>query len=167
PLEVQTNGETMAASLSYHIAVAVKDPTAKGNSSGSRDKDAIEKTASQVCMGANGLIELTANTKKMVNFRKSFIPVIFTTARLFASDCNLTTTDLSTGEIDLANSNIEEKHWLLYHYHLTPGIKHSVESRQSSKDLAAILDFNYIRTIPVVNANHIAEFLNFLKPDTF
>ena len=77
------------------------------------------------------------------------------------------TTNLTDGNIDLSKSSLEEKPWLLYQYHLTPGIKHSVESHQSSKELSPILDFGYIRTIPIVNANHVSDFLNWLRPYDF
>jgi len=167
PLKVQTHGEAVAQNLYYHVGVAVKNNKTKGDLSGTSDHDAIEKAASQVCLGLNGLIQLAVNVKDLVLFQKSFIPVIFTTASLWTSDCDLSSTDLASGNVDFASSKLEEKPWVLYQYHLSPGIKHSIDSHQSSKELATILDFNYIRTIPIVNANHVGDFLNWLKPHDF
>ena len=164
PLKVQVHGELISDRLSYHIGIAVKDNKAKGDTSGKSDHDAIEMAASQVSLGINGLIQLSVHVKDMVLFRRGFIPVIFTTASLWTSDCNLAKTDLATGNIDLSNTKLEERPWILYQYHLAPGIKHAVESCQSSKDLSSILDFYYLRTIAIVNANHIGEFLKWLKP---
>lgn len=164
PLKVMTKHEFLPEGLFYNIGIAIKNNKAHGNSSGSRDNDAIEKAASQVCRGVNGLIQLVLNINDSAMFRKVFFPVIFTTATLWASDCDLTQTDLTTGNIDLTNSQLERKPWVLYQYHLTPGIKHSIESHQSSKELTSILDFDYMRTIPIVNAGHVEEFLNWLRP---
>ncbi len=164
PLKVMTESKEILPASSYHIGMAVKSNKAKGDSFGNSDHDAIEKAASQVCLGLNGLVELGEKMKDMNLFRKTFIPVIFTTASLWASDCDLSKTNLADGNIDISKDTFEEKPWILYHYHLTLGIKHSVESHQSSKEIASILDFDYIRTIPIVNANYVCEFLSWFNP---
>ena len=166
PLRVQTHGEVISDDFCYNIGIAVRS-NLKGDSTGKSDNDAIEKSASQVCLGMNGLIELGVNAKDVVLFQKTFIPVIFTTASLWGSNVDLSNTNISDGKIDLSKSSFEEKPWVLFQYHLTPGIKHSIESRQSSRQLSAILDFNYIRTIPVVNANYVGDFLSWLRPQDY
>ncbi len=100
-------------------------------------------------------------------FQKGFIPTIFTTAKLWVSNSDLSESSLAEGNIDLSCSDFEEKPWVLYQYHVTPGIKHSVESDQSSKDLADMLWLAYSRTIPIVNANHVKEFLSWLRAGEF
>lgn len=166
PLKVLTRGEIIRDDLSYHIGLAVKCDT-KGDSSGNNDCDAIEKAASQVCLGVNGLIQLGVKVKDLVLFHKDFIPVIFTTASLWTSNCDLSKANLSNGNLDISKYSFDEKQWLLYQYHITPGIKHSIESHQSSTELSSILDFAYIRTIPIVNANYVSDFLNWLRPHDF
>jgi len=165
--KVLTKGEIMLNDISYHIGIAVKDNKVTGNSSGKSDRDAIEQASSQVCLGLNGLIRLLASVKDSNVSCNGFIPVIFTTASLWASDCDLSQTNLENGNINLSETSLQEKPWLLYQYHLTPGIKHPVESQESSNELSKILCSDYIRTIPIVNANHVRDFLTWLKPHDF
>lgn len=167
PLNVYTLLETICHRQFYHIGLSVKSQSAKGNSGGNSDHDAIERTATQLCLGVNGLIQLVASVKDMAMFHKAFIPVIFTTATLWASEGKISKASLQDGNIDISSDDFEQKKWLLLQYNLTPGIKHSIATSQSSKDLSAFMDFSYIRTIAVVNSKHTKEFLGWLRPFDF
>jgi len=142
-----------------HIAVEVRS-NAKGDPTG-ESKQAIEKAASQVSRGLNGMIEmLEKHTHKLVNMGKAhFLPVIFTTAHLWLSDVDLSLADIQSGNIDLSNSSFSEQEWVTYQYHLSPGIKHSSSPIAPTGDWGKFLNTEYIRSIPVVSPNGIELFL--------
>ncbi len=147
----------------YHTALEVKSGD-KGDVRG-KGRGAIEEAAAQVCRGSNGLINFfEANPTVFEGERKDkrvvgFLPVIFTTANLWASDVDLSQSNLEQGKIDLSSTNIERKSWLFYHYHQSPGLKHSVRTLKEAASLEEILYNDYVRTIAIVNATGVADFL--------
>lgn len=150
----------------YHEAVAVKgDAKIKGNCfSSDPGSDAIERAASQVCQGLNGFINFLTLKRSVWQPKPPaiLIPVIFTTANLWASDVNLSGAALDTGNLTLENSDLKKVSWLLYQYSLSPGIKHGVPSAPPrTNSLSDILQAEYIRTIPVVSPRGIEAFLEY------
>jgi hypothetical protein len=147
----------------YHIALEVR--TRERGDPGGSDRGAIEQAATQVCRGLNGLLNFFKGDPDVFKGERGndsiigFLPVIFTTARLWASDVDLSSADLQQGKFDLAGVNLEEKLWLFYHYHQSPGLKHSVDTLKASTSLEKVLYSEYVRTIAVVNAQGISEFL--------
>ena len=154
----------------YHIALEVKS-NAKGEAFGSGGRGAIEDAATQICKGLNGMIELLAENNEILGDERAgiFLPVIFTTAQIWASDVDLTSAEISTGKIDFSNHTLTKKEWLLYQYHLSPGIMHSLPPlperpkaptlSERPKTFGQFLDSQYIRTILVVTASGIESFL--------
>jgi hypothetical protein len=149
----------------YHLALEVKtgekgDPRGPG-------RGVIEDAATQVCRGLNGIIDFFKShpqffQDKSVVGEKSvigFLPVIFTTARLWTSNVDLGLTDLESGKVDLSGVALEEKSWLFYHYPQSPGLKHSVAPLNQVTRLKDILFNEYVRTITVVGASGITDFL--------
>lgn len=146
----------------YHIALEVK-ANKLGDRTGGRP-EAIEEAATQVCRGLNGMVEtLAKHTQLIRNYRDkeyiNLLPVIFTTAQIWASDIDLGSADLLTGEVDLVNAGFSPKEWILYQYHLSPGLKHSSSSIGPATSLGEIMEREYIRTIPIVSASGIESFL--------
>lgn len=88
-----------------------------------------------------------------------FLPVVFTTARLWASNVDLSSADLENGIFDLDSVDVEEKKWLFYHYHQSPSLKHSVPATIDNKSLKDVLYREYVRTIAIVSVSGIEEFL--------
>jgi hypothetical protein len=145
----------------YHIALEVK--TGEQGNPGGPGRGAIEEAATQVCRGLNGMLSFIQDKPHVLQARGliSFIPVIFTTARLWVSDIDLGTADLQTGNIDLTAANFQERKWLFYHYYQSPGLKHSLPltNSYSYPALDKILYHEYVRTIAIVNALGSEEFL--------
>jgi len=148
----------------YHVAVEVKG-AARGDVSGS-GRGAIEDAATQVIRGVNGLIECFSKKRPYVpeNFPVSFIPVIFTTARIWATDVDIAA-DVATGQVELATGDVVEKPWLWLQYHISPGLQHTVDRQVPKKEpllrsvIGDLLDLEYARAIAVVGASGIDEFL--------
>ncbi len=142
----------------YHVGFEVKSQT-KGDPSGS--KSGIEDAATQVCRGMNGLIDylLRDFTPLQNQAAMRFVPVIFTTANLWVSDTNLQRTDLTTGELASEYVNLTRTDWLWYQYHTSPGIKYESDSRLAAGELGDALDREFVRSIAVVTADGIRNFL--------
>lgn len=148
----------------YHIAVEVKggakgDPRDKG-------RGAIEEAATQVIRGVNGLIECFSKNQRYLteNCPTNFIPVIFTTAKIWTTDIDIAK-DVTTGKVALGSKDVVEKPWLWFQYHVSPGLQHGIE-RQGPKDnplsranLSDLLELEYARTIAVVGSGGIDDFL--------
>jgi hypothetical protein len=147
----------------YHIGVEVKSDR-KGNQGGSAT-GAIEDAATQVLRGLNGMIEHFMRNrphKSLPSDSVMFLPVIFTTAQLWSSDVKLHEGNLQSGNIDLADASFKRVPWLLYQYHLSPGLKHEreiYEQHNHPPALEHILSSHFSRTIPIVSADGIEEFL--------
>jgi hypothetical protein len=142
----------------FHLAVEVKSDD-KGDVSG-QGRGTIEEAAAQVCRGLSGLINfLGSRPGNFEGDRVLLLPVIFTTAKIWTSNIDLGSASLEDGKITLRESEIQEKAWIFYQYHQSPGLKHSVLAREQSTSLDKVLYNEYVRNIAVVSSNGIADFL--------
>jgi hypothetical protein len=144
----------------YHIGLEVSSG-AKGDSLG-KGRGQIEEAATQVCKHLNGIAEeFRRRGEDFPRIGESihFLPVIFTTAQIWTSEIDLGMADLQTGDFELKDIHAKKKGWIWLQYHLSPGIKHSLGSYKSPKGLGEVLAHEYIRTIAVVTASGIEEFL--------
>jgi hypothetical protein len=155
----------------YHIGLVVKSQSTKGES-GKLENDAIEQAATQVCRGLNGLIELLPKRPRLIKTEAkdsviyagvTFLPVIFTTAKLYTCDCKLTSSNLEDGKLNLSGEKLSQKDWIFFQYNISPGIKHSGKPVKISDKFGEILDYDYVRTIPIVAPNGIAKFLAYFE----
>lgn len=143
----------------YHLAVEVRS-NLKGEPSGETGR-AIENAATQISRGLNGYIQAIAANPQLLAGQPVvlFMPVIFTTARLFVSKVDISLADLLTGKCELTREQVESVPWLYYQYPLSPGLKHSVARKSEPKRVSDLLLSEYIRTIAVVSAEGIEDFL--------
>lgn len=150
----------------YHVALPVKINNSKGDDSGGRE--AIEKAATQVIRGMNGLIQCVSKNVDIINGSSSpafFVPVIFTTARVWATDTDIGGAELKSGNVDLASAKVEQKPWLWLQYHMSPTLKHSVIRDESISDFSLKGTFGHLlkqensRTIAIVSTDGIDSFL--------
>lgn len=140
-----------------HISLPIKSPNKKGDSG--KPREAIEDAASQICRGLNGMVELLAKNERLLQEYAVFIPVIFTTAKLWSSDIDLCSANLDEGKVEITKEKLTKEKWIFYQYHISPGIKHSILSDSKADEFSDFLDDEFIRTIPIVTANAIEEFL--------
>lgn len=170
---IRRKGNSLTATLSrldgsesiYHVPVEVKGST-KGDAI-STGRGAIEEAATQVIRGVNGLIESLSKNQCYLpeNCPIGFIPVIFTTAKIWATDIDIAS-DVTTGQVALGSNNVVEKQWLWLQYHVSPGLKHGIDlqvptdSPNSSHPLGELLEREYARTIAIVSSKGIDAFLS-------
>jgi hypothetical protein len=143
----------------YHIALEVKSQETGDPGGGGRG--AIEEAATQVCRGLNGMVEFLAKNTAILPKESGayFLPVVFTTAQLWASEIALSSAELESGKVDLEEAEFGNKPWVLYQYHTSPGLKHSHSPNARPARIGAFLESEYIRTIAIVGASSIGQFL--------
>lgn len=148
------------AEYSYHIPMEIKT-NETGDERGYSKGKGIGDATSQVCRGVGGVMESIARNLSILGSASSaiFIPVIFTTAKLFVSDADLSTADLQTGNIDLTDTMFVETPYLFYQYNLSPVLKHSIMSQAQNSNLSLLLETAFARTIAIVSATGIEPFL--------
>jgi len=152
----------------YHIGMDVKT-NRPGDPSGGGQRSAIEEAASQVCRALNGMIvHLSRRPGAMGPKRvRGLIPVIFTTAKLYASDVDLSHADLLSGTVRPSALNLAEQPYVFYQYHQSPGITHGAVPRREFHELPAALITDYVRTIPIVTAASARDFFQRFDPSRF
>lgn len=146
----------------YHLGLSVKTERGKTNHSSEPANDAIEKTVGQLFRGMNGLIETFSKNPNLLGSTKVrfLVPVIFTTANLYISSANLSAVDAKTGNLDPSEVKSEEVPYLLYQYHVSPGIKFAQPTSAEIDALPKMLLTEYVRTVIIVNAKSFEKFLN-------
>jgi len=145
----------------YHISLDIKSQN-KGDKHDS-GKGAIQDALTQIFRGINGFIELLYKYEQLVEKDKKnkLIPVIFTTAKIWVSDVDLSNTDTKDGKIIDTDFNLKEKKWISYQYNISQFLKHS-HSKSSSEmksDFAALIEHEFVRTVFIVNSSGIDDFL--------
>jgi len=145
------------------IALEFKEKVPRQGEGARGGRGAIEEAASQACRSLNGMVECFARRSEL-GPNAVFVPVIFTTAKLWSCEdlALASATNLQTGEVGASEAiTPKEEKWVFYEYHQSPGIKHSLNPIKpgSDLDLGSLMDRGYTRTIPIVNASNIIEFL--------
>jgi hypothetical protein len=142
----------------FHVAVEVKTGD-QGDSKGP-GRGAIEDAAAQVCRGVSGLVDfLSGSPGNFEDARPFLLPVIFTTAKIWTSSVQLGSASLTDGTLTLSDSDVEEKPWIFYQYHQSPGLRHSVMPHDPATSLETTLYGEFVRNIAVVSPSGIADFL--------
>jgi len=145
----------------YHIALPIRTGM-KGDEKGKDAKDAVEEAATQILRGLNGMIEFFSRNHQALgsHHRAILLPVIFTTARIWAAETNLCWADIADGKVEVQEQDFTQRKWLALQYHQSPGLKHSLPANERPEELGDILDLEYMRTIFVVGADGIEPFLS-------
>lgn len=147
----------------YHIGLEVRS-NVKGDEKG-ESGHAIEDAASQILRGLNGYVNtISQNTQILRNHNTAnLMPIIFTTAKLWASEVDLTKTALSTGNSDFKNADFNLVPWLFYQYHLSPGIKHLNSPKDKPSEIKNLITTEFIRTVPIVGVEGIEDFMRWVS----
>jgi len=123
--------------------------------------DAIEDAFQQVTLGQAGL-GLRLRKAHILNFR--ILPVVATTAELMSADFDAENVSLDRGAIDAKDIKISPRKWLAVNFRINQAISASVPTGLHNKiSLAADLTLRQVRTIFVVQSEHIQEFLAWLE----
>ncbi len=123
--------------------------------------DAIEEALQQVILGQTGLA-LKLRSACVLNFR--LIPLVVTTAELMSAHFNENRVSLDRGMIEPKNLKLAPKKWLAVNYRVNDVICEF--SRFTSNRTGSIADHlaaRQVRTVFVVQSEHIEQFLSWLE----
>lgn len=143
----------------FHLAFELRTGE-KGNSGGS-SRTQVEEAAGQVLKGVNGLVEFFARHLGLLkaNQKTPIIPVIFTTAQLWASDTDLSMAELQSGNLSPEAVRAERKDWLWFQYHQSPSLKHARPSISQVNSISDAFESEFARAIAIVSPSGIDNFL--------
>lgn len=131
---------------------------------------AIENAAYQVCKGAIGLVDHFSRMARVGHSNaagiRTVVPMIVTTAPLLYVTCDLSDVDPRTGKLKTPSVSRPVK-WLFYHYHTSMSLAADhVRENTGEGELPRVLVGAHVRTIPVVQAEHLEEFLRFFTTES-
>lgn len=136
----------------------------KGDAKGDADKSAINKSVSQVLKGQSGYINYLCNQGKVPHNLKVdndyiFIPVIFTTARIFVTDTDLGAADLERGHLPANSVNAEEKEWVWLNHNRSINLTHDVKFDYEANRHENYYFREFTRSVAIVGTKGIDSFL--------
>ena len=147
----------------YQVGVVVAGNEEGEVNDGSGDqRDQIEKVATQVFRGLNGFIHFCAVRQIVdhVKYKVLFVPVIFTTAKLWTSKTDLSTANVIDRSLSPEiSSQVCMSPWVWLEYHQSLAFRHNIPLQESSKDLREILYREFVRPVAIVTPEGVENFL--------
>jgi len=123
--------------------------------------DAIEDAFQQVTLGQAGL-GVKLRQLHVLNFLN--LPIVVTTAELVSAHFDAHHVSMDRGTIEAKNLKLESREWLAVNFRIRQTITLSVPTGLHSKiSLGADLALRQIRTVFVVQAEHMQKFLAWLE----
>ncbi len=131
------------------------------------NQTSLEKAIAQAFRGASGLIDRFGTVPfgrpalRVEERRGVIVPVIFTTARLWGSECDLRASDLHSGKAPRAG--LKRLSWLWLRQNTSPELQHQLPvispKEGDPESLAEWTLREFSRCVGIVSAGGIAEFL--------
>lgn len=148
----------------FHIRTEVKGGD-RGDGTGGSSKSVINDAVSQVLKGTSGLINyLCTDQTHIVQLKPDinhiFIPVIFTTARIFVTEADLAQADLFTGYLEKNSLKIEEKDWVWLNENRSPNLSHG--RRIGHRENINIHFEDFTRSVAIVSPSGIDSFFHYI-----
>jgi hypothetical protein len=134
--------------------------------SGKGQERAAEAAVTQAFRGASGLIQYLDAAKETlpINTQRPILPVVFTTASLYATDVELADADLGTG--DLAEVPVEPVPWAWYQVNLSSSHRPEnvfLRGRAVEATLELSVLYRHTRAVCVVNVLSLPAFFEHLS----
>jgi hypothetical protein len=154
-----TTADNECPAFDFGVEARIEPPT-------NRDKrasatDAIEDALHQVTLGQTGL----ANTLRRAHLLMiRLIPIVVTTAELMNAHFEDDKVSLEAGKIDPKDLRLEPRKWLAVNYRISDVISQfSGVNANLTTSIAQHLASRQVRTVFVVQAEHIQPFLEWLE----
>jgi hypothetical protein len=145
---------------SYQLCFELK--TGHKGDGEARAGKSIEEAVSQVLRGVSGLIELVTDFARSSGEGEKtikFLPAIFTTAELWATECDLAGAELATGNLGPEQVRAEPIDWVWFTHNRSPRLGPSAPFEGRRNDLPTLVRHEYARSIAVISVNGIDDFL--------
>ncbi len=129
------------------------------------DNKGADGACFQVCNGVAGLVAhfFRRCVEGGADTQGDYVvtPMIVTTARLVVSGVDISDADAQDGKLVNPIREVKDVPWVFYQHHRTP----LLNKNPAREDLGTTLKDNHIRTVPIVRATHLREFLAFFTTD--
>ena len=149
-----------------------------GDGSSTENRGAINAAIAQVARNSSGYLARCADELleyfqspgipiKDFSQRSVFIPVIFTTARLFVTGADISEANIEDGRLDPTNVQIEEKDWIWYNYNRSKSLSHSYRIDHENYHPMSLDFLHHTRSIAIVGRNGIESFVSKSQSEDF
>lgn len=145
---------------SYHLGFELR--TGKPGDGAGGTGRAIEDAIAQVLRATSGFINLLTGTLEYPsenNRAIKFIPAIFTTADIWATDADLGAADLATGDLSAEQVKARKVEWLWFTHNRSSYLRPYPPYEGQRNNLSRLLRHEYARSIAVVGVDGIDDFL--------
>jgi hypothetical protein len=151
--------ESFADKSIYHLGFELKTGL-KGDGIGGV-KSNINSAISQVLRGSSGYINSIFKSHKIRNISPNtnyyFVPVIFTTAKIFSSENNIGVAKIEDGLLQKNSLQVSQNSWIWFNHNRSDELKHSLP-HSAIDDIYQKDSKEYIRSIAIVSADGIDNF---------
>ncbi|MFH1067757.1 MAG: hypothetical protein V1746_07630 [bacterium] len=137
-----------------------------GDSTAPKGSDAIEQALMQVIRGQNGLAREQVNYWTMQSSFSLFVPIVITTAQLWKVEFGVDKVCLQKGTLPPDALDLHEEKFVAVNYHGSQSFgvcRCSPHMSRGDFNPTSALQFDILRTIFIVQAQHINEFLQKLS----
>jgi hypothetical protein len=149
----------------FDLGVEVKTDQ-KGDPCTSPDKSPIQAAVGQVLRSVGGFIDtinssIAFNDILEVGKPEIMIPVVFTTAELFASNVDLGSSGLGDGKLEKITGNLTRVPWVWFNYHRTANLRAKRRFGYGDKKEQHVSKRyrDVVRSVVIVNGNSLETFL--------
>ena len=151
---------------SYQVGVEVKDSQEKGDGCPS-DQKPIAQAVTQVLRAANAFMQLCTENTAIVrqvsgDGPSRILSAVFTTARLYKTDNDLSIADLASGHLP-ESVTFSPTSWLWYQHALTKSLQAQIQGRlvaEEMRDWTSYFLRSAVRSVAIVNSEKTWEFLD-------
>jgi hypothetical protein len=160
----------------YNLGLEIKTDE-KGDAYGAQPKSAIDDAVGQLLKSSSGVINYFTNHGNSFNgshvLKKGrpalFIPVLFTTARIFVTEAELGSASLETGYLPPNHVKLKETDWIWLNVNRGTHLAHDVKFQYSDPEEASRNHSfrKFTRSIAIVGPDGIDNFLNTRFTDWF
>lgn len=160
PANLVSHQLCLAFRPTYHLGLELRTG-ATGDGIG-QTQSAINQAVTQVIRATSGLINHRFEFNRRSCSEESvirFVPVVFTTAKLFVTQADLGSADLATGDLDADAVSVEEVPWLWFSHNRSPSLCHDHAPESSETDLARAMRREFVRTVAIVGPDGLDAFL--------
>lgn len=136
----------------------------KGDGVGANERSAINAAVTQVFRSSSGFIQYLFDSEGgkislEIPKRYYFVPVIFTTAKLFVTNTDIGAADLNTGRLSDELTDIEEKDWIWFNHNRSINLSHSIPFDYEDNKHLELYYRDFTRTVAIVSSKGIDSFL--------
>jgi hypothetical protein len=144
----------------YHLGYEIKTG-ADGDGTGNSRNSAINDAVTQAFRGSSGFINSLFYQNKIANLSINenylFIPVVFTTAKIWSSESNLSDASLENGYLPKQSVEIQQNKWIWFNHNRSRELLHNV-SYTPIADLYLKPNKEYMRSVAIVGTDGIDNF---------